>query len=243
MTNIYNKKVLVENGTLINNWYEEEVLKKLTGIPRNIPGYHTQKKRFDGELEILNNNNPKDNTKLRAFGVDMILPYDTTSMNYGDFSSKEHKFDKIGVREKIFKEFFTSYLTNEKASKKFEQIEQKNNNNNNNYKSNEIQKIGSRHFTSSDSIKNPTLDDIKSKFSAVMINKGWLSVHKFKTYLYQLSKRKSTLIQRDDFKSYCYNYGIYFKDSEIDFIFENLEVNNSNKICLESFIKFVLVIF
>lgn len=43
MTNIYNKKVLVENRTLINNWYEEEVLKKLTGESRSIPGIHVKK--------------------------------------------------------------------------------------------------------------------------------------------------------------------------------------------------------
>ncbi len=34
MTNIYNKKVLVTNGTLIGNWFEEQVLKEVSGEGR-----------------------------------------------------------------------------------------------------------------------------------------------------------------------------------------------------------------
>ena len=34
MTNIYNKAILIQNGTLIGNWYEEEVLREKTGIGR-----------------------------------------------------------------------------------------------------------------------------------------------------------------------------------------------------------------
>jgi hypothetical protein len=34
MTNIFNKTVLVKNGTLIGNWYEEEVLRKISGEGR-----------------------------------------------------------------------------------------------------------------------------------------------------------------------------------------------------------------
>ena len=30
----YNKFPLSKNGTLIDNWYEEEQLNKLTGVPR-----------------------------------------------------------------------------------------------------------------------------------------------------------------------------------------------------------------
>lgn len=34
MTNIYNKTVLVKNGTLIGNWLEEQVLKDVSGEGR-----------------------------------------------------------------------------------------------------------------------------------------------------------------------------------------------------------------
>ena len=33
---IYNKKLLSKNGTLIDNWYEEEKLRNLTGVPRAV---------------------------------------------------------------------------------------------------------------------------------------------------------------------------------------------------------------
>ena len=34
MTNIFNKNVLARNGTLIGNWFEEEVLREKTGEGR-----------------------------------------------------------------------------------------------------------------------------------------------------------------------------------------------------------------
>jgi len=34
MTNIFNKDILSRNGTLIGNWYEEEVWKSNTGVAR-----------------------------------------------------------------------------------------------------------------------------------------------------------------------------------------------------------------
>ncbi len=41
MTNIYNKNILVNNGTLLGNWYEEEVLRNATGEGRYVKNlYH-----------------------------------------------------------------------------------------------------------------------------------------------------------------------------------------------------------
>lgn len=34
MTNIYNKKIITNKGTLVGNWYEEEVLRTKTGEGR-----------------------------------------------------------------------------------------------------------------------------------------------------------------------------------------------------------------
>ncbi len=36
MTNIFNKTVLVNNGTLVGNWYEEQVLREKTGEGRYV---------------------------------------------------------------------------------------------------------------------------------------------------------------------------------------------------------------
>jgi hypothetical protein len=365
MTNIYNKKVLVENGTLINNWYEEEVLKNLTGQTRYIPGRHIKKRRIDGEFEIDTSNLPSDSTKLRTLGVEKVEPYNTTNMLYGDFSSEEHKFNKVGVKEKIFKEFFTSYLTNEKNDKNKHELEvQSSRLNQSSYKSTFIKqpvitKIGSRHMVSQDKIpieqdkldryfmathdmskfsKNipedkakeyfdmtvPYYNDkaltfwlqnadksnvykshmngencfakssgltqplnltktatgyygnvrnnkeskyvyihpdstdfselekvmkkrvedlsesIRTKFLNAIFKKGWLAIRKYKQYLLNLSKRKSTIIEKSDFKFYTTNFGIYFSDSEIDFIYNLFDSSKNNKICYEKFIDFLI---
>lgn len=362
MTNIYNKKVLVENGTLINNWHEEEILKKLTGQTRYIPGRHIKKRRVDGEFEMDSSEQPSDNTKLRTMGVEKIEDYNTTNMFYGDFSSEEHKFNKIGVKEKIFKEFFTSYLTNEKNDKTKHDSEVKSSRlNESSYKSSFIKqpvitKIGSRHMVSQDNIPieqdkldkyfmathdmskfsrvipedkakeyfdmsvpyyndkaltfwsqnadksnvyrshmkgencfarssgltqplnqtkaatgyygnvsnskdskyvfiHPDSTDfssleekmkkrvedlsesIRSKFLNVIYKKGWLATRKYKQYLLNLSKRKSTIIEKSDFKYYSTNFGIYFSDSEIDFIYNLFDFSKNNKICYEKFIN------
>lgn len=362
MTNIFNKKVLVENGTLINNWYEEEILKKLTGQTRYIPGRHTMKKRVDGELEIQSNEAQSDNTKLRTMGVEKIEPYDSTNMNYGNFTSEEHKFNKIGVKEKIFKEFFTSYLTNEKNDKTTHDSKvQSSRLNESSYKSTFIKqpvitKIGSRHMVSQDNIPidpdrldkyfmathdmskfqkvipedkaneyfdmsvpyyndkaltfwsqnadksnvyrshmkgensfarssgltqplNQTkaatgyygnvsnnkeskyvyihpdstdfsslsekmkkqvedlTESIRSKFLSVIYKKGWLATRKYKQFLLNLSKRKSTIIEKSDFKYYTTNFGIYFSDLEIDFIYKIYDSSKNNRICYEKFIN------
>lgn len=363
MTNIYNKKVLVQNGTLVNNWFEEEVLKKISGETRTIPGIHIKKKRVDNGLEIMDTTGlSRDDTKLRIMGIEQRNPYNSTNMVYGDFSSEEHKFNKIGVKEKIFKEFFTSYLTNEKNEKVSHDSEVKSSRlNESTYKSSFIKqpvisKIGSRHMNTQDNIpidqekldkyfmathdmsKYPKVltedkikqyfdnsvpfyndkaltfwaqnieksnvyhshtkgenafarssgltqplnqtkaanvfygnvgndkeskyafihpdsrdfnelaekmklrvedmtESIRCRFLSVMYKKGWLTIRKFKQFLLNLSKRKSTIIEKSDFKYYSTNFGVYFTDKEIDFIFNIFDFNKSNKICFEKFIE------
>lgn len=363
MTNIYNKKVLVDNGTLINNWYEEEELKKITGEPRNIPGRHVKKRHIDNEFEITDEIGVKsNNTKVRTLGVDKIEPYNTTNMTYGDFRSEEHKFSKIGVKDKIFKDFFTSYLTNEKDIKYNHDQEVKISRlNESTYKSAfikqpNITKVGSRHMNTQDSIpidqsgldkyfmathdmgkyqrvipedKAKTYFDmsvpyymdkpltfwsqnqaksnvynshtkgensfgrssgltqpigqtkaanqyygnvsnsveskyvyiphdsidysklsesmtkrvedlssnIRNKFLTVMNNKGWLGIRKYKQFLLNLSKRKTTIIEKSDFKYFTTNFGVYFADNEIDFIYYLFDFNKNNNIDYEKFIE------
>ena len=369
MTNIFNKKVLVENGTLINNWYEEEALKKITGETRTIPGFHLKKKRVDGELEIsCESFNKKDQTKVRTMGVDNVQPYSTTNKFYGDFSSSEHKFDKIGIKEKIFKDFFTSYLTNEKAEKlnheKRISDSRLNDTTNKDIHIQQplIQKIGSRHMQTQDGlpidqstldkyfmashdmskyqtvISNDKLKDyfrqfvpyykdkevtfwsqnigksivhkshskginpfarscgmtqivnnsksvnqfygninsndendkvncinyqispeemkfseefleqsrirvedlthsIRQKFFEKFYSIGWIGIRKYKQYLINLSKRKSSLIEKSDFKYFTTNFGIYLNDKENDFIFNIFDDSRQNKICFLRFIN------
>ena len=51
MTNIYNKTMYFPNGTLINNWFEEDELRRKTGETRSVTTTHTEgpfpKRTFD----------------------------------------------------------------------------------------------------------------------------------------------------------------------------------------------------
>lgn len=364
MTNIFNKKVLVENGTLIGNWYEEEALKKTTGQTRTIPGFHISKHKVDGELEITSHNLiGRDNTKIRTMGTETKAPYSTTNLAYGDFSSSEHQFNKIGIKEKIFKDFFTSYLTNEKNEKQIHESVIKNTRlDDTTYKSAhkeqpQIQKIGSRHMLTQDLLpidqsnldklfmanheinklartipdnksfeyfqdlvpyykdkeitfwamncdksnvykshskgfnsfgkssgftqtvnesksskqfygnveedKNSRsifltplesqftddfiksnkkriedlTDAIRQKFFNVFYKKGWMGIRIYKQYLLNLSKRKTTQIEKSDFKYYTTNFGVYLSDQEVAFIFNIFDLNKSSKICFEKMIN------
>ena len=366
MTNIYNKKVISNNGTLIDNWYEEESLKNITGETRTIPGKHIKKQTIDNEFKYSKDALNRDNTKIRTMGVDTNKCFSNTNSTYGNFNDESSKFNMIGIKEKIFKDFFTSYLTNEKNRSK-------NNyslNNNirldyttvkDNFKQKEITgKVGSRHMLTQDNIlidqanidrlfmaqhdmnkyerkisdekakeyfnefvpyyrdkeitywsqnmdksnvyksnskginafgktsgftqslsntksanqyqgnidtsinKNESKsihilnededfinkmieknrqrieslkDNILEKYFKVFKSKGWLSIRKYKQFLFNLSKRRSTIINKIDFKYYTVNFGIYLNDKEIDFIFNIYDFNKNSQIDYELMIN------
>ena len=49
MHNIYNKDIITKNGTLIDNWFEEDELRRTTGTTRSIRGFNYGKITFDPE--------------------------------------------------------------------------------------------------------------------------------------------------------------------------------------------------
>ena len=92
MHNIYNKKILTTNGTLIDNWFEEEELRKLTGEGRSIIGNSFKKMTFDPEV-IHTNNNPRDNTYQRVIGEkEPTKDYSLTSNEYGQNNDEILKY-------------------------------------------------------------------------------------------------------------------------------------------------------
>lgn len=107
MTNIYNKKVLVRNGTLISNWYEEQVLRDATGEGRTIPRDHLPKKALDFEAETVKMR-PQDDTKTRILGQQLKANLVPFSKDYGNFP-KDTK-QQLAIKDKIFLDFFKSYL-------------------------------------------------------------------------------------------------------------------------------------
>lgn len=224
MTNIFNKKVLVNNGTLINNWYEEEALKRITGITRTIPGEHIKKTKIDNEL-ILNSSKSIDNTKIRTMGEEDRLKdkaFHTTNSIYGDFkSSSEHEFNKIGVKEKIFKDFFTSYMTNEKAERMdYEKNKSMSRLNMSTYKTMFIDqsnteytnKIGSRHMYTQDLIGIDSFN----------LDRHFMASH-------EMSKFKR-VVSDEKIRKYLERYVPYYKDKEITFWSMNIDDKNKSNV-------------
>ena len=96
---IYNKKLLTKNGTLIDNWFEEEELRKRTGVTRATPLQNFPKKFFDFETPIKDPN-PKDDTFKRIIDNEHTGFYKTTYSNYGDFSFPEKNINMKETKKK-----------------------------------------------------------------------------------------------------------------------------------------------
>ena len=83
MSNIYNKKILTRDGTLIDNWFEEGELRQKTGEGRSIRGTKFGKITFDPEV-FHTDTNPKNNTFKRVIGEkEPKKDYYTTYSDYG----------------------------------------------------------------------------------------------------------------------------------------------------------------
>ena len=83
MSNIYNKKILTRDGTLIDNWFEEGELRQKTGEGRSIQGTNFGKITFDPEVLHVDTN-PRNNTFKRVIGEkEPKQDYYTTYKDYG----------------------------------------------------------------------------------------------------------------------------------------------------------------
>lgn len=101
--NIYNKFIHCNNGALVNNWYEEQILRENTGEGRTIPGKHLPKTSKNEEFIRVQET---DNTKTRILGKEFQNDFSTTSNDLG----KKKIEPRVGIKERIFQDFFKSYL-------------------------------------------------------------------------------------------------------------------------------------
>ena len=120
--NIYNKKIITQNGTLIDNWFEEGELRKLTGEGRSIRGTTFGKITFDPEV-FHSNDNPHDNTYQRVIGEkEATKDYSLTSKDYGQNNDSvlPYTHPKLNVKDdkqKLDIYVKNSNLYNEEAKK------------------------------------------------------------------------------------------------------------------------------
>ena len=112
MHNIYNKDIITKNGTLIDNWFEEGELRKLTGEGRSIKGTTFGKITFDPEV-IHTTDNPHDNTYQRVIGEkEPTKAYTLTSHDYGQNNYEVLKYTHPKLNVKDEKQKLNVYIKN-----------------------------------------------------------------------------------------------------------------------------------
>ena len=116
MSNIYNKFIIHPNGTLINNWFEEEELRRRTGEGRSIPGKNFPKKTMDFDNPITDPN-PRNNTFKRLIADEHSGLYDTTYTTYGNFAHPESKYKYTGKKEEQFEKFAEDKIAQQQTIK------------------------------------------------------------------------------------------------------------------------------
>ena len=131
MHNIYNKIILTKDGTLIDNWFEEGELRKITGEGRTIKGTTFGKITFDPEV-YHSNDNPHDDTYQRVIGEkEPRKDYSLTSKDYGQNNDDILQYTHPKLNVKDDKEKLNIYIKNsnkykeeaEKCGKEFRSFE------------------------------------------------------------------------------------------------------------------------
>ena len=112
MHNIYNKKIITQDGTLIDNWLEEGVLRKLTGEGRSIKGTSFKKITFDPEV-VHTNDNPHDDTYKRVIGEkEPTKDYSLTSYDYGQNNDEILPYTHPKLNAKDEQKKLNTYIKN-----------------------------------------------------------------------------------------------------------------------------------
>ena len=105
MSNIYNKKIITRDGTLIDNWFEEGELRIKTGEGRSIQGTNFGKITFDPEV-LHTDTNPRNDTFKRVIGKkEPQKGYKTTYMEYGKDNDEilPYTHPKLSVKDDLEK--------------------------------------------------------------------------------------------------------------------------------------------
>ena len=203
MTNIYNKRIIYPNGTLVDNWYEEDELRKQTGEGRAFPGNGRK-----GSLD-------KNNTFKRVMGEkEPQNSYLTFNKVYGDFKYPELKYLHPTLRQKEINAKFKAFVQSSVDLKK--EIEEKNDSlriYNSTYRSVHVPQPfeappGRRHMKSQDG--NPIPPERPDKL--------FMAQHK-------MSKYPQTITETE-VNSYIDKYIPYYKDKEITYWSMNLDKGN-----------------
>lgn len=91
----YNKHINESHGTLIGNWFEEEILRNKTGEGRTIAGQHVEKTRaelFDRPPEEFNFTLPPTNNSFNRTMPDFrVQKFEPHNKEYGTYNDRVSK--------------------------------------------------------------------------------------------------------------------------------------------------------
>lgn len=181
---------------------------------------------MDFDTVISVNPSTKDNTFDRIEGTRPMKEFKTTNSKYGDFSQPENKYKKIGIKEKIYNDFFKCYVGKENTA----QVVDNSNHDSIIAKREEEMRLAQGR------------ESLRKKILFTCTNKGWLGYRKFKCYLRNLSKKHDMFIHKDDLKDFFVNFGICFEENEKDFAFSHFQ-NTRNEINYEEMLNSFIVNF
>ena len=214
MTNFYNKKYHLPNGTLIGNWYEEQCLRDKTNEGRAIIPKHVPKKILNFDYEIPYNPEDHDDTFKRTLGDRHYNSFSTTYQTYGDFKQSEGSYKNLPFKERIFNDFFKRYVF-----KKDDVIENKE----------EEEDPETKRRKEYEKKMKEIEESFNKRLLEFCIKKGWMGIRNFKNFLKDLSLKKDNFIHKDDLKFYFLNYGILLMDKEVEYIYFRFQ-NSKNEI-------------
>ena len=165
------------------------------------------------DKEIINPNK-KDETFSRTMGQKLYVPFSKSSDSYGHFTEEEKKYQKTGIKERVFEEFFKTFVNNEQTEKKALEESIKNirlydtTNKNLMISQPGDSNLGRRHMTTQDNIP---IDNSK-------LDKLFMASH-------EMSKFPS-LLSEAQVGGYVDKFIPYYKDKEITYWSMNLNKGN-----------------
>jgi len=258
---------LANNGTLVSNWYEEQILREATGEGRSIPRGHIPKKSHDvndvDEVTVRE----QDDTKTRILGGKVHAEMVPISKDYGNFPEKSYEYRSI--KDKVFHDFFKGYLDQGKSPViyKHETREVNQNGSNKamfsktnqsmNYVDPQIDRFVPFHQSKEVSFWNKTLDKadgtfvqqdhkdnlnkLTEKIAIVCQKKGWLTLRTLRIYLKSATKGKEK-VPRANFKFFLTNFGVFPNEKEMDAVYAVYDAKKQDEVLFNQVLDEMIVL-
>jgi hypothetical protein len=115
----YNKHPGRAHGTMIANWFEENVLREKDGEGRTKHNFHYPKSHHKlmnsepEEVQAMVGGRTFENTKLRTIGFNDYPPMKTENHEYGTGHNKADAIPKVGARQQLLEKQFLGTVSSQ----------------------------------------------------------------------------------------------------------------------------------